>query len=666
MQAADALAASPADDGSAPAKRMRPADDEAPALPPPEYPAFVVASAPGSLGPALAQLLPQGRALPLVGRLSKLTGELRGAASNQGLLQADAPTAVTGAPMSGELRAVLGFDCEWDVSYVRGAQAPVSVVQLGTSDNALIIHLPGVSPDGSGGWGMPDELRAVLEDESVALLGVNCGGDAQKLFRDFGVRTRGLVDVAALWGAAHGRCGPGGRPVPLSLKRLAQEALGVVVPKEDEVRKAAWSRSDALTAERARYAALDAAIPVRAAGPALDALDAAGRTARAGWGVAFEQQYYGRSPRGARAGRRTPRSGRVTPAAAYAASASLALARLVAPGPGGERADAAAAMLSRLPWQRRAHALWMWRLVPSDRLPSSLSKAPSDVLAALLRSIEHREALGVPAHRPVVLSSRDGGAWDAGSDTTGAASSSSSSSSSPADDRLPDAPNGLPYRWSDMKVRPEQESACLRQLRCLEAESGLAGSVLDPLGSAPTTTGPVPTPPTPAGTPPAAGWHPVHGPRTAEEAASASPPGVSRWAIQLAVDGSGCITAHQGVAAAEWPAGAADHWPRAVTSLTLPLPVAPEALSEAWVRRKRPEDRDPDPAVMRCVLAHASRMGMRGVVVVKDASERAPPGIGRTDEPPRESPPTAAAAASPTIAAAPGDSDSSEDELEPV
>jgi len=44
--------------------------------------------------------------------------------------------------------------------------------------------------------GFPPELRALLEDPGVVVVGVGINGDVLKLDREFGVSVRGVVDLA--------------------------------------------------------------------------------------------------------------------------------------------------------------------------------------------------------------------------------------------------------------------------------------------------------------------------------------------------------------------------------------------------------------------------------------------------------------------------------------
>ena len=672
---------------------------------------WAVAAKPESVDPLLRGMLaracePQYRpAASLAHRLFELSRREEASNVQAGLFASAAQVpSLAGTAVGAATRAAIGFDCEWDVKFVKGQQPPVCVIQLGTGREAVVVHLPLASPrpnapgatagaepaapDSQGRaavWGVPASVRELLEDESVAKLGINCAGDALKLDRDFGVRTRGLVDVAKLWAAHTGAVTASGVPACLSLKDVAKAALGLDIPKDDHLRIAPWSGEEALTAARMRYAALDAALPVRVLlrvqAELSDRLDGTGPSA--GFAAAAEQPFYGIQPGDGAAELRAAESrllpasagpvrqaaapavaassaavsgggackparissdSAVTAAAAYSAAATSILAAQVLPeSRDSHTLNVAAARMARLPWEARTYVLWMWKQVPTQRLASAVAKPVKDILGAILRAIEHRDGLGPPSE-VVLLSERDGGPAGRGREVGSRAARAASGGDAP---RLVSLSSGLPYRWAGLAVSPSDEAACLRRLRCLEVASGLAAAKLDPTpstggaapGSCTAANLPREFPPLPAScasasSPPERqpGWHPVFGPQslTGQGATSAGPcESEPVWAIQVCIDEGGCITAHPGLASLEWPGGrAGSEWAAPFLSLTLPLPLRPADVDAAWAAHGMSSDtpaHSPDVLVMTAVLIHVSRMGLRGVASLPQPAARENP-----------------------------------------
>lgn len=697
-----------------------------------------VAAKPESVDPMLRRMLEHAceaqyrPSVALVQRLFELSGQAADAKSSTGLFASGSSVpSLAGPPVSASVRVAIGFDCEWDVKFVKGLQPPVSVIQLGTGREAVVVHLPmsaplapanGTEPGAASrepgsqtehtAWEVPASVRDLLEDESVAKLGINCSGDALKLARDFGVRTRGLVDVAKLWAAHTGAMTATGLPASIGLKEVAKAALGLDIPKDDHLRIAPWSGAKALTAARMRYAALDAALPVRV----LQRMQAeltpllSGGDASTKFEMAAEQPSYGKQPsqgpgksqpaestllpasagprrQAAAAAARTAdvaeaicgqparksSQAAVTPAAAYSAVATNLLAAQILPVSQESQAlNRAAEQLARLPWEARAHAMWMWKQVPAQRLASALAKSVEDVLGAVLRAIEHRDGLEPPAEI-VVLSERDGGAKGQGAHVEPAGERT-------VDDRdaarVVSVSSGLPYRWAGLSVSPRDEAACLRRLRCLEAATGLANAKLNPTpttgGAAPASGAPAgtsgerggrprgfpPLPPSRAGAavPPTrnATWHPLFGPRPDASLGAAEGSrvgGTLAWAIQVCIDEGGCITAHPGLAALEWPGGLpGGEWAPPFVSLTLPLPLRLADVDAAWAAHGSSSDEaasSPDARIMRAVLIHVSRMGLRGVATVSLRDDVLPAPNRPVQDVPVPSPPNSSQFASP-------------------
>ncbi|KIK44728.1 hypothetical protein CY34DRAFT_39080, partial [Suillus luteus UH-Slu-Lm8-n1] len=78
------------------------------------------------------------------------------------------------------LESPLGFDLEWRVLWNSGAQERrTALVQLCDKSNILLIH-------------------EVIESPSIIKTGANIHNDGEKLYRDFGITARGLVELGAL------------------------------------------------------------------------------------------------------------------------------------------------------------------------------------------------------------------------------------------------------------------------------------------------------------------------------------------------------------------------------------------------------------------------------------------------------------------------------------
>ncbi|KIJ33547.1 hypothetical protein M422DRAFT_35468 [Sphaerobolus stellatus SS14] len=90
-----------------------------------------------------------------------------------------------------KLTGPLGFDMEWKVIY--GArQCKTAVIQVCDEKTILIIQLSAMRPT------FPEKLKELVESPTTYKLGLNIGGDGKKLFRDYGISPKGLVDLGDL------------------------------------------------------------------------------------------------------------------------------------------------------------------------------------------------------------------------------------------------------------------------------------------------------------------------------------------------------------------------------------------------------------------------------------------------------------------------------------
>ncbi|KAI8988620.1 ribonuclease H-like domain-containing protein [Mycotypha africana] len=157
-----------------------------------------------------------------------------------------------------EREKVFGVDLEWPPSFKKGEkEKKTSLVQICSSKHILLIQLTNMIMKGdviSGkAVGFPPILRQFFQDKSIYKSGVNIYMDGLKLFRDFGIKANGLVelrDMAVLTKSpkldiCHLR----------SLQALTGLFLDKYLPK-GSVRLSNWSNK--LSTSQIKYAALDA------------------------------------------------------------------------------------------------------------------------------------------------------------------------------------------------------------------------------------------------------------------------------------------------------------------------------------------------------------------------------------------------------------------------
>ncbi|KAK4054482.1 hypothetical protein OIV83_000976 [Microbotryomycetes sp. JL201] len=152
----------------------------------------------------------------------------------------------TPAPNGSNDLRVLGFDLEWDPSRRRGIENSTALLQLCNLDTILLVHLSKMKK-------FPESVKRLMEDPTAVKCGVQIGGDAQKLRRDWGIRSQGLLELSTVAKTAD----------PTRYKErngliALQELVGVYLQRylqKGEVRTSLWSRH--LSEEQKRYAADD-------------------------------------------------------------------------------------------------------------------------------------------------------------------------------------------------------------------------------------------------------------------------------------------------------------------------------------------------------------------------------------------------------------------------
>ncbi|KAJ7117286.1 hypothetical protein C8R46DRAFT_1152442 [Mycena filopes] len=128
---------------------------------------------------------------------------------------------------------------------------PVSVVQVADKNN--IIRFPRV-------------LQRILEDPSVPKMGANILNDAKKLFTNYGVMLRGLVELGALARQADPACAEskiwGNGKKIVALAKLVERYLQKKLLKEADVRLSNWE-NPALEKQQAMLECLSRRFPMR-------------------------------------------------------------------------------------------------------------------------------------------------------------------------------------------------------------------------------------------------------------------------------------------------------------------------------------------------------------------------------------------------------------------
>ncbi|KAL9551157.1 hypothetical protein MBANPS3_004400 [Mucor bainieri] len=143
---------------------------------------------------------------------------------------------------------IFGVDLEWPPTFIKGqSEKKTSLVQICSANNILLIQLGRMH-------GFPSELKRFFEDKQVLKSGVNIGADGLKLYRDFGIKTNGLVELRDV---AESVKSP---KLKISHLRSLRALTGIFLDQnmaKGKVRLSNWSRPD-LSDTQIKYAALDA------------------------------------------------------------------------------------------------------------------------------------------------------------------------------------------------------------------------------------------------------------------------------------------------------------------------------------------------------------------------------------------------------------------------
>ncbi|KAF9645234.1 ribonuclease H-like protein [Thelephora ganbajun] len=156
----------------------------------------------------------------------------------------------------GCLYGPLGFDMEWRFHWSNGKviSRRTALIQIGDDRIILLIQLSAMTR-------FPLELKRVIESSDIVKLGVNIRGDGEKLYHDYGILPRGLVELAGAARDADVVFAASYRRPMVALAKMVEFYERKHLPK-DTVRTSDWER-DPLDAEQIEYAANDADCAVR-------------------------------------------------------------------------------------------------------------------------------------------------------------------------------------------------------------------------------------------------------------------------------------------------------------------------------------------------------------------------------------------------------------------
>ncbi|KAI0640448.1 ribonuclease H-like domain-containing protein [Trametes meyenii] len=147
--------------------------------------------------------------------------------------------------------SVVGFDLEWVFHFRRGGSINrrTALVQLSDAHMILLIQVNSMKK-------FPHKLKELIENKAITKLGANIKQDGWKLFRDFGILAKGLVELGALAREADPSFSKKYRRSVVSLARVVEKYTGKTLDK-GPVRTSNWENYP-LTQAQKFYAANDA------------------------------------------------------------------------------------------------------------------------------------------------------------------------------------------------------------------------------------------------------------------------------------------------------------------------------------------------------------------------------------------------------------------------
>ncbi|KAI6020100.1 hypothetical protein PISMIDRAFT_678671 [Pisolithus microcarpus 441] len=146
------------------------------------------------------------------------------------------------------LESPLGFDMEWRVMWQAGAaERRTALVQLCDVRTILLIQVSDMKR-------FPRKVLEVIESPNIVKTGANIKKDGEKLYRDFGIRARGLVELGGLAAKADDKFKTLYNREVVSLAKMVSLYLGKTLIK-NSVRTSNWEAK--LTSKMVDYAAND-------------------------------------------------------------------------------------------------------------------------------------------------------------------------------------------------------------------------------------------------------------------------------------------------------------------------------------------------------------------------------------------------------------------------
>ncbi|OCH92730.1 hypothetical protein OBBRIDRAFT_833249 [Obba rivulosa] len=139
---------------------------------------------------------------------------------------ADSPLAKLAEIMEGLLieERVLGFDMEWRPVFQAGKKAKVALIQLAYKNTVWLIHISKMG-------GPPELLKNILEDPTIVKTGVGIQFDCKKLWQDWKVNVRNVVDLSLLARSADNKRWKGPYAEGISLLRLTEKYVKCTLDK---------------------------------------------------------------------------------------------------------------------------------------------------------------------------------------------------------------------------------------------------------------------------------------------------------------------------------------------------------------------------------------------------------------------------------------------------
>jgi ribonuclease D len=133
----------------------------------------------------------------------------------------------------------LGFDTESKPSFKKGQKNGVALLQLSTTDTAVLFRLNRI--------GLPSELSDLLSDEKILKIGVAIRDDIKTIQHLKQFQPKGFIELQTYVKQFNIEC--------ISLKHMAAIVLGFKISKRQ--RMSNWE-TDVLTSAQQQYASIDA------------------------------------------------------------------------------------------------------------------------------------------------------------------------------------------------------------------------------------------------------------------------------------------------------------------------------------------------------------------------------------------------------------------------